>query len=186
MNFSKLTKYTIAVLLVTDWSFSTVYFFWKFQLKNIQSFLPEEMAGNINYFNEDEFSKSAENYYAKMVQNKNQYVVFSFIDSDCPCSKFTEKHIIELKNKYGKNNIQFISVYKNKNEFFDKVPASPSVAVMDKSGRAVYFGPFSDQAACGSTAGFIEPVIENMIRGSESRQMNLLANGCFCRRERRI
>ena len=186
MNFSNNTKYAIAFALVSGWAVSTVYFFWDFQFRNVQSFIRADLLGNSSYFDETEFTTAAESIFSNYKNVKNGPYVFSFIDTDCPCSKFTNKHIEELKLTYQGKGIQFVTIKKGESSYFSKIPASPAAAVMDEKGKLIYFGPFSDQAVCGAGSGFIEPVLDDMLRGTKSRQMNLLATGCFCRKEIKI
>ncbi len=60
------------------------------------------------------------------------------------------------------------------------LPASPAVAIWDRSGHLAYFGPYSEGAVCNSSNSFIEPVLDALLENRPVAAANTLAVGCFC------
>ena len=60
------------------------------------------------------------------------------------------------------------------------LPASPAVAIWDRTGQLAYFGPYSEGATCTSSNSFIEPILEALSAGRPVSASNTLAVGCFC------
>jgi hypothetical protein len=45
----------------------------------------------------------------------------------------------------------------------------------------MYFGPYSVGAVCNVKNGaFVEKTLEQMSKGQDKKQLNVLATGCFC------
>ena len=62
----------------------------------------------------------------------------------------------------------------------EDLPASPAVAIWDRSGHLAYFGPYSEGAVCNSSNSFIEPVLDALLENRSVAAANTLAVGCFC------
>jgi len=63
-----------------------------------------------------------------------------------------------------------------------QIPASPSVAIWDASGRLAYAGPYSLGSVCTSANSFVEPIIDQLIAGQYVENAGILAVGCYCPR----
>ena len=46
----------------------------------------------------------------------------------------------------------------------EQVPASPAVAIWDRSGKLAYFGPYSEGLTCNSSNSFIEPILKALTK----------------------
>lgn len=62
----------------------------------------------------------------------------------------------------------------------EDLPASPAVAIWDRTGYLAYFGPYSEGAVCNSSNSFIEPVLDALLENRTVAAANTLAVGCFC------
>ena len=120
-----------------------------------------------------------------------------FWDPACPCNVGNQQHLAELIGHYAPQGVRFYAVQKpgSKGQLPDTLngleklpgfdgsqqfPASPAVAIWDRSGKLAYFGPYSSGVTCNSSNSFIEPILEALAAGREVSASNNLAVGCFC------
>ncbi|MDH5654991.1 MAG: DUF6436 domain-containing protein [Spirochaetia bacterium] len=193
-------KIYVALPVVAFWLTGTVYAFWFFQFRNLQSF--SEGAGQ-NFYEETlvrNFKNPAVKNFVKGFSA--DVLVIHYIDERCLCSKFTRSHVESLKNQYKNKNIVFIDALTYRTESIsrenlareikdvlklDHLPATPAVAVFSGEGSLAYFGPYSDDAVCGSSGNsFAESSINRVLSGNKITDINMLAFGCFCRNQQEI
>jgi hypothetical protein len=62
----------------------------------------------------------------------------------------------------------------------EQVPASPAVAIWDRSGKLAYFGPYSEGLTCNSSNSFIEPILNALTDDRPVDATHTLAVGCYC------
>ena len=62
----------------------------------------------------------------------------------------------------------------------EQIPASPAVAIWDRSGKLAYFGPYSEGLTCNSSNSFIEPILQALNEGRAVNATHTLAVGCYC------
>jgi hypothetical protein len=62
----------------------------------------------------------------------------------------------------------------------DTLPASPAVAIWDKTGQLAYVGPYSEGMICTAGNSFIEPILEALTSGRKVQATNTLSVGCYC------
>lgn len=202
-----------AGILVAVWLLSTVVAFWWFQFRNIQVFDAEALTHQAVFFQSGELGPRLENLvkasYNK--ENKAAISVIHFWDPGCPCSRFNEVHVKNIISTYAAKNVQFTIVVKGstaevRNERMrlaqqvfqgfavkeirddwplqNGPPSSPAVAVINRQGQLVYFGPYSLGARCAPDKGqFVETVLDTLDSKNNSaskKQLNTLAVGCFC------
>lgn len=119
-----------------------------------------------------------------------------FWEPACPCNAGNQQHLAEMMQEYAAD-VDFYHVQKagtsgqlpgtlsamrplhDLNES-RQLPASPAVAIFDRTGALAYFGPYSEGALCTSSNSFIEPVLDALKQGRPVAAANTLAAGCFC------
>ena len=179
-------KTLLASLLILLWAVSMLYAYWWYEARYLRSFsdqtalfygetlrLPAEMAG------------------------PGPISLVHFWDPACPCNIGNQQHLADLIERFGSQGVAFYSVQKpgSKGQLpstldallplsalpgSGQLPASPAVAVWDRSGQLAYFGPYSEGATCTSSNSFIEPILDALIDGRPVNASNTLAVGCFC------
>ena len=179
-------KTLLASLLILLWAVSMLYAYWWYEARYLRSFsdqtalfygetlrLPAEMAG------------------------PGPIRLVHFWDPACPCNIGNQQHLADLIERFGSQGVAFYSVQKpgSKGQLpstldallplsalpgSGQLPASPAVAVWDRSGQLAYFGPYSEGATCTSSNSFIEPILDALIDGRPVNASNTLAVGCFC------
>ncbi|OLF50862.1 DUF6436 domain-containing protein [Pseudomonas chlororaphis] len=120
-----------------------------------------------------------------------------FWDPACPCNVGNQQHLAELIEHYGPQGVEFYSVQKagshgqlpatlSRLNILDglpgseQIPASPAVAIWDRSGKLAYFGPYSEGLTCNSSNSFIEPILQALHEGRTVDATHTLAVGCYC------
>ena len=201
LKYNIKAKVLIASFVSVVWFFGMIFAFWFFQFKNLRQFSENPELGLnsktiLSNFNSSEIKNSIRKMNASAV-------VINFIDPECYCSKFTLQHVKKIQNKYSHDKIIFTDAYRDageKGNFIAKnnmesselysvirsiinlsdLPATPAVAVFDGEGNLAYFGPYSDDAFCGTSDGFLDNSIKKILAGQNYRDVNMLAYGCFC------
>lgn len=119
-----------------------------------------------------------------------------FWQPSCPCNAGNQQHLAEIMEHFA-GDVQFYHVQKagTKGRLAkplqamqpienmpgsELLPASPAVAIFDRTGQLAYFGPYSEGAVCTSSNSFIEPILEALQQGRPVAAANMLASGCFC------
>lgn len=120
-----------------------------------------------------------------------------FWDPACPCNVGNQQHLGELIERYEPQGVEFYTVQKpgSHGQLPDnlshlkplavlpgsgEIPASPAVAIWDRSGKLAYFGPYSEGLTCNSSNSFIEPILQALNEGREVSATHTLAVGCYC------
>ena len=120
-----------------------------------------------------------------------------FWDPACPCNVGNQQHLAELIDKYVPQGVEFYAVQKAGSQGrlpttlshlktlsvlpgSSQIPASPAVAIWDRSGKLAYFGPYSEGLTCNSSNSFIEPILEALSVGRAVDATHTLAVGCYC------
>ncbi len=120
-----------------------------------------------------------------------------FWDPACPCNVGNQQHLAELVEHFAPQGVEFYAVQKpgtngNLPETLsalkplpqlpgnEKLPASPAVAIWDRTGKLAYFGPYSSGLTCNSSNSFIEPILNALVDGRSVSASNNMAVGCFC------
>ncbi|QEY60148.1 thiol-disulfide isomerase [Pseudomonas sp. C27(2019)] len=119
-----------------------------------------------------------------------------FWDPNCPCNVGNQQHLAEMLEHYA-GEVEFYHLQKpgsngqlpkalrsmqhlNELPGSQHLPASPAVAIWDRSGQLAYFGPYSEGAVCNSSNSFIDPILDALIDNRPVTAANTLAVGCFC------
>lgn len=120
-----------------------------------------------------------------------------FWDPACPCNVGNQQHLAEVIERFAPLDVEFYAVQKPGSsgqlpntlrtlkalpELIGsaQIPASPAVAIWDRSGQLAYFGPYSEGAVCTSSNSFIEPILDALVAERPVNASNTLALGCFC------
>lgn len=123
--------------------------------------------------------------------------VVHFWDPACPCNVGNQQHLTELVANYAALGVKFYVVQKTGSHGqlpaglgamaalsslpgSEQLPASPAVAIWDRSGQLAYFGPYSEGAVCNAGNSFIEPILQALVDGRTVKASNTLAVGCYC------
>lgn len=107
--------------------------------------------------------------------------VIHFSQEDCFCSKVADPHIAsvtELAAQLGYKN-HFITLNRGNNLF---IPSVPAVAVIDKTGKLTYLGPYSTGMFCLKGKGIVEQFIKKTHTQNNPLGATILtdAEGCYC------
>jgi len=120
-----------------------------------------------------------------------------FWDPACPCNVGNQQHLTEMVERFGANGGEVFAVQKTGSHGqlpatlsslktitilpgSEQVPASPAVAIWDRSGKLAYFGPYSEGLSCNSSNSFIEPILNALTEDRPVNATHTLAVGCYC------
>lgn len=120
-----------------------------------------------------------------------------FWDPACPCNVGNQQHLTEMVEKFGAKGVEFFAVQKTGSHGqlpstlsslkplavlpgSEQIPASPAVAIWDRSGKLAYFGPYSEGLTCNSSNSFIEPILNALMDDRAVNATHTLAVGCYC------
>lgn len=123
--------------------------------------------------------------------------VVHFWDPACPCNVGNQQHLAELLTHYAPQGVQFYAIQKPGSQGqlpgtlsglktleilpgSEQIPASPAVAIWDRSGKLAYFGPYSEGLTCNSSNSFIEPILQALSEDRPVSATHTLAVGCYC------
>ncbi|WP_095081809.1 DUF6436 domain-containing protein [Pseudomonas sp. Irchel s3h17] len=123
--------------------------------------------------------------------------VVHFWDPACPCNVGNQQHLAELLTHYAPQGVQFYAIQKPGSQGqlpstlsglktleilpgSEQIPASPAVAIWDRSGKLAYFGPYSEGLTCNSNNSFIEPILQALSEDRPVSATHTLAVGCYC------
>jgi len=187
-------KKTLSYLVIIIWIPFIIWAFWSLQYKNYTLFIKN---GTFNEAKLKSFIKNDFLKHASKFPQKYDITIYNFLDSSCVCSRYASKHIQDITKKYAGQNIAFILISQNAREnkpdyytrieddpslqLQDFIPATPSVAVVDKQGRLAYFGPYSSDYYCGTGKdSYVEKIIYALSTKKNVSNINLSDFGCFC------
>lgn len=141
------------------------------------------------------FTSTAASFHASHLSNLTLYVplgkplLVHFVDSQCPCTKYSAPYIHKLKQETKATTIHVMSEdlsnLESKNaeqiaNLIQVVPASPAVAIWNSRGELSYFGPYSSGAYCGDGEDMVRYVLDSLKRGDDINWLDQEAQGCMC------
>ncbi|WP_277759749.1 DUF6436 domain-containing protein [Pseudomonas sp. A34-9] len=120
-----------------------------------------------------------------------------FWDPACPCNVGNQQHLTEMVEQFSDKGVEFFAVQRTGSHGqlpatlsslktitilpgSEQVPASPAVAIWDRSGKLAYFGPYSEGLTCNSSNSFIEPILNALTEDRPVNATHTLAVGCYC------
>ena len=179
-------KTLLASVLATLWLAGMLAAFWWFEARYLRPF--DQRAA---LFSGAELRLPAE------LAGPGPIRLVHFWDPACPCNVGNQQHLAELIAHFAPQGVAFYAVQKPASKGrlpadlgalralprlpgAERIPASPAVAIWDKSGELAYFGPYSEGLSCNSSNSFIEPILEALAAGRAVNASNTLAVGCFC------
>ena len=169
------TRQLTSIALLTIWISLTAYGFWYFQFRYYTSWVTFD-GGNLLLAPEDQ---------DQSILRNGKLSIVHFVDTDCPCTRFSLEHIKDIETKYSdettnhyKLSSDLSTSYKDLDWLRERIPASPSVAVWEASGKLIYFGPYSSGVLCGQGEDLLAKVLgPQSLQGQWTHQE---AVGCFC------
>lgn len=179
-------KTLLASLLILLWAAAMLAAYWWYEARYLRS-----------------FSEQTALFYGEQLRLPDQLSgpgpirLVHFWDPACPCNVGNQQHLAELIERFGAQGVSFYAVQKpgsngqlpstlsalqplSELPGSPQIPASPAVAIWDRSGQLAYFGPYSEGATCTSSNSFIEPILDALIEERRVNASNSLALGCFC------
>lgn len=191
----------LAWLLFAIWLLAVLAGFWYFQFGQLTTFTADKQQW-IDF--RQALTVELQSSRLRPQPAQGAVAVIHFWDDSCPCSRFSNEHLLRVIHKYSSDNkIEFYlkptasggtnSVTLKKLQHGQKnvhsadtlfngwvPPAIPAVVVLDGRGELAYFGPYSSDAVCGSQQSFFDSLLEEIIDGKAPQQTILAAYGCFC------
>lgn len=171
------------------WLVGSAGAFWYFELRHERAFVS---AAHATLFESGRGAPEAEQWFARSIAGRPLTegaavaTVVHVFDARCPCNRFTEPHLSRIESRYGNHDVRFVrvamgsAVGRNAPRWIESTPAA---LVFDGAGKLVYFGPYSDAAACGTTNGLVERVLDQVLSGRSPQPQLVISGGCFCTRQ---
>ena len=124
--------------------------------------------------------------------------VIYFWQAYCPCNAPVLSHYNAMQREYSDKGIRFLladlsPAAEGYSVPFDKlvdnsfaqtlksiVTYTPSVAIWDANNNLSYYGPHSLGFVCNAETSFVKKVIDTLLTGVSSVNVNTLGEGCFC------
>ncbi|WP_298185159.1 DUF6436 domain-containing protein [uncultured Pseudomonas sp.] len=176
----------LASLLILLWGAAMLAAYWWYEARYLRS-----------------FSEQTALFYGEQLRLPDELAgpgpirLVHFWDPACPCNIGNQQHLADLTERFAPQGVSFYAVQKPGSTGqlpstlsalqplaalpgSGQIPASPAVAVWDRTGQLAYFGPYSEGATCTSSNSFIEPILDALIAGRPVNASNTLAVGCFC------
>jgi hypothetical protein len=174
MTKAKKTNY-LPMLIICLWFIAMAFSFWWFEYRYWQFFADAKVTFDGQVL-EELLNKVNEN--EKDMANRKVTVVH-FTDGNCPCSSYSRAHIKNLQGVLAQSR----QITANPSDGFMKdvaIPATPSVAVWDESGKLAYFGPYSGGTLCGQGEDFVSRIMGELQQQRNPQWINMLGIGCYC------
>ncbi|MBA6231925.1 MULTISPECIES: DUF6436 domain-containing protein [unclassified Colwellia] len=166
-----MTKFQLGVLTV--WVVFTLSAFGYFTKGRLVDFDESNKLAGIEYQQlSDDFTRYT---YQENMTGRNTILHFS--TPSCYCQKFSEKHIQDLNKLADVNNFIVKNVVVAQHNI---IPSTPSVALIDETGKVVYFGPYGQGLACSKTTGYAQTMLNNYLKGYTANIVVKEAKGCYC------
>lgn len=182
------SKDTILWLVLATWLVGAAYAVWFFELRYQRLFVSPAHA---TLFESGAEAPSAEDWFRRSLGGPNIQggmagaTVVHVYDANCPCNRFTEPHLAQIQAAYQQQHVKFVRVERSSSAGAGSprwIEATPAALVFDAQGKLVYFGPYSDRAACGTSNGLVERVLDQLLAGQRPHPQLVISGGCFCAR----
>ncbi|MBS0376679.1 MAG: hypothetical protein JSR73_19050 [Proteobacteria bacterium] len=159
-------------LVVGAWALGVAFGFWSLLLKDRHPLDPDVVA---RYFDAARVAPEAEAWLrAQAPLGATAATVVHVAAPGCRCEGAAERHVATIAAAYRGRGVRFLRA----TPAF--AAAGPAALVFDRGGRLVYFGPYSDEADCGTSGGFVERTLDNLSAARAAAVPKPLAIGCFC------
>jgi hypothetical protein len=104
--------------------------------------------------------------------------ILHFSKKNCDCQQYSAAHIQDIDKLATDNDFSITNIVVDEHDY---IPAAPSVAIIDKLGEIIYFGPYGQGLACSQTSGYAKTMLNNYIKGYTANIIIKEAKGCYCR-----
>lgn len=168
---NKITKLQLAILIA--WLGFTLLAFGYFITDKLVSFDSNEKLKNVDYQKLSTFLAP----YSLPIEGNKKQTVLHFSTPTCNCQKYSDEHIQEINELAAKHDFTIKNINIEKH---DIIPSTPSIALIDKSGEIIYFGPYGQGLACSQTTGYAQTILNNFIKGYNENIVIKEAKGCYC------
>lgn len=158
-------------LVVLAWGAGTAVAFWALALKDRRVLDPAALAA---HFDAARVAPAAEAWLRARAPRAAHATVVHVVPEHCSCAGAVNRHVLQLEAAYRPRAVAFLRARP------DWVSAAPAALVFDATGTLVYFGPYSDEADCGTSGGFVERTLDQLLAGRAPRAPRPLGIGCFC------
>ena len=105
--------------------------------------------------------------------------IIHFTSNDCSCTQFSEDHKMSIDKKAKIDGFKVININLS-SDHPSFIPSTPSIAIINKSNKSLYFGPYSVGLACSESNGYVEVVLQNYAKGYSSNFVIRDVEGCYC------
>jgi hypothetical protein len=176
-------------LVVAAWLVGAAYAVWFFELRYQRPFVSPAHA---TLFESGAEAPAAEDWFRRSFAGPNTQdnmsgaTVVHVYDANCPCNRFTDPHLAQIQASYQQRHVHFIRVERSSPAGAGSprwIEATPAALVFDAHGKLMYFGPYSDKAACGTSNGLVERVLDQLLSGQRPQPQLVISGGCFCARK---
>lgn len=157
--------------VVLAWAVATAVAFWWFEGRDRHPLDPAEV---LAYFDRAPVAARAEAWLRATHPAGARATVVHVAAGECSCSRNAERHLAEIAARYRPRRVAFLRARP------DWVAATPAALVFDANGHLVYFGPYSDEADCGTSGGFVERTLDALLDRTARAPVRPLGIGCFC------
>jgi Domain of unknown function (DUF6436) len=173
-------------LVFAAWLSGAAYAFWFFELRLQRPFVSPAHG---TLFDSGSDARVAEDWFRRSFPGLAQpaagahATVVHVYDAQCPCNRFTDPHLATIRSVYQQRQVRFVRVERSGPIGAGAprwIEATPAALVFDGRGKLIYFGPYSDTAACGTSNGLVERVLDQVLSGKSPRPGLVLSGGCFC------
>lgn len=163
----------IPILTIGIWLLAMAFSFWWFEYRHWQLF------SDAKYTFDGQILEELLQAVNRDGDSGDKVTVVHFTDTECPCSSYSRSHIKKLQGALSESR----QITVKSTDLFMKnvaIPATPSVAVWDSSGKLAYFGPYSGGAVCGQGTDFVSRVLNELQQQRNPQWINMLGVGCYC------
>jgi hypothetical protein len=176
-------------LVVAVWLVGAAYAVWFFELRYQRPFVSPAHA---TLFESGAEAPAAEDWFRRSLAGPNiqddltDATVVHVYDANCPCNRFTDRHLAQIQAAYQQRHVRFVRVERSSPAGAGSprwIEATPAALVFDAHGKLIYFGPYSDKDACGTSNGLVERVLDQLLSGQRPQPHLVISGGCFCARK---
>jgi Domain of unknown function (DUF6436) len=173
-------------LIVAAWLGGAGYGIWFFELRLERPFVS---AAHATLFESGAHAQTAEDWFRRSLAGPEeqapvlQATVVHVYDAQCPCNRFSDPHLAKIEAAYRQRGVRFLRVERSSRIGAAArrwIESTPAALVFDARGKMVFFGPYSEGAACGATNGLVERVLDQVLSGRSPTPGLVISAGCFC------
>lgn len=166
-----MSKFQLAIL--ATWIAFTFFAFGYFIQDRLVSFDSKEKLKSVGHQDLSAYLAP----YSIQGEDKGKQTILHFSTPNCDCQSYSDKHIKAINELADEHHFNIKNIEINEH---DVIPSTPSVALIDKSGEVVYFGPYGQGLACSETSGYAQTILNNYLKGYSENIVIKEAKGCYC------